>query len=199
MWAARPGRPGAPGWTLWAGRAASGRLRLRLQGARGPARGEGAAGPALTLCDPAEAQDVLGPDGVQSQQLLLRNRCPDAVVGRAVGRLPPRLKPVQDAAASLLLLLLASHQPPGPNRRPHGRSLRIRPAHRSAAKMAAASAAVTMENGGGAGPVWAGPAGRVASALPPALLQPGGWHLNTPDSPSGPRGHPRCLKKYSVQ
>ena len=104
-------------------------------------RGEDAAGPALTLGDPAEAQDVLGPDGVQSQQLLLRDRCPDAVVCRVVGRLPPRLEPVQDAAASLLLLFLASYQPPGPNGRPQGRSLRIRPAHRSAAKMAAASAA----------------------------------------------------------
>lgn len=114
--------------------------RAPRQGPRVGARG-GRGRPALTLGDPAEAQDVLGPDGVQGQQLLLRNRCPDAVVGRVVGRLPPRLEPVQDAAARLLLLLLASHQPTGPGRRARARRFRVRPAHRSGAKMAAASAA----------------------------------------------------------
>jgi hypothetical protein len=84
---------------------------------------------------------VLRPDGVQRQQLLLSDRCPEAVVGRMVRHLPPSLEPVQDATTRLLLLLLASHQPPGPGSRARRRSLRVRPVHRSAAKMAAASAA----------------------------------------------------------
>lgn len=102
--------PGPPSGERPAPRKATRGPGVRLP--RGPGarrRGEDAAGPALTLGDPAEAQDVLGPDGVQSQQLLLRDRCPDAVVCRVVGRLPPRLEPVQDAAARLLLLFLASY------------------------------------------------------------------------------------------
>lgn len=151
-WGAQARPDGAGDSAAWwaggeGGRADPGPVERRVAGCLQTATGPSPSGrggrrrPALTLGDPAEAQDVLGPDGVQGQQLLLRDCCPEAVVGCVVGRLPPRLEPVQDAAACLLLLVLVSHQPPGPSRRPRARRLRVRPAHRSAAKMAAASRA----------------------------------------------------------